>query len=52
MALLVDWESLERFMMNWVFLEVTIRTDCAACSCVVVEGRVDEEDDVLVVNGR
>ena len=26
--------------------------DCAACSGVVVEGRVNEEDDVLVVNGR
>ena len=26
-------------------------TGCAACSCVV-EGRVNEEDDVLVVNGR
>ena len=26
-------------------------TDCAACSCVV-ERRVNEEDDVLVVNGR
>ena len=26
-------------------------TDCAACSCVV-EARVNEEDEVLVVKGR
>ena len=26
--------------------------ECAACSGVVVEGRVNEEDDVLVVNGK
>ena len=26
--------------------------DCSACSGVVVEGRVNEEGDVLVVNGR
>ena len=26
--------------------------DCSACSGVVVEGRVNEEDDVLVANGR
>ena len=24
MALVVDWESLEMCMMNWVFLEVTV----------------------------
>ena len=27
-------------------------TDRAACSCVAVEGRVNEEDDALVVNGK
>ena len=48
MALLVDWESLEKFMMSWVFLEMIVLSDCAACSGVVVEGRVNEED-VLVV---
>ena len=26
--------------------------DCCACSGVVVEGRVNEEEDVLVVHGR
>ena len=26
--------------------------DCRACSGVVVEGRVNEEDDVLVVRGK
>ena len=26
--------------------------DCSACSGVVVEGRVNEEEDVLVVHGK
>ena len=32
-------------MMYWV-------SDRAACSCVAVEVRVNEEDEVLVVNGK
>ena len=53
MALLVDWEILERLMMYWMFLEYrSCCPDCAACSGVVVERRVNEEDGVLVVRGK
>ena len=30
---------------------LSVLTDCAACSCVI-GGRVNEEDEVLVVKGR
>ena len=40
MAPLVDWEVLERLMMYWLRV------------LAVVEGRVNEEDDVLVVRGK
>ena len=47
MARLVDWESLEK-----VHGVLGGCPDCCACSGVVVEGRVNEEGEVLVVNGR
>ena len=51
MAPLVDWEVLERLMMfrvcSW---SRSCCPDCSACSGVLVEGRMNEEEDVLVVN--
>ena len=54
MALLVDWESLEMCVMYWVFLEMIVFVPIVLRVLVsfVVEGRVKEEDDVLVVNGK
>ena len=45
MALLVDWESMEMCMRSRC-------PDCSVCSGVVVEGRVNGEGGVVVVNGR
>ena len=41
MALLVDWESLEMFMMYWVFLEVTILN--RLCCVFLCSGRGKSE---------
>ena len=51
MALLVDWESKGMCMISWVFLEMIVLSRLCCVFWCRGKGRVNEEDDVLVVNG-
>ena len=54
MALLVDWGDPGEVhdVLGILGVSRSCCPDCSACSGVLVEGRVNEEDDVLVVNGQ